>query len=49
MARRSGARAAERRLIHILVCGDPDRNRLMVLWGGYVSPVTKKMTFAATA
>jgi hypothetical protein len=30
-------------VINIVVCGDPDRNRLMVLWGGYVSPVTKKM------
>jgi hypothetical protein len=30
-------------VINIVVCGDPDRNRLMVLWGGYVSPVTKKL------
>lgn len=30
-------------VINIVVCGDPDRNRIMVLWGGYVSPVTKKM------
>ncbi len=30
-------------VIEIVVCGDPDRNRLMVLWGGYVSPVTKKI------
>ena len=30
-------------VIHIVVCGDPDRNRLMVLWGGYVSPVTRKI------
>jgi hypothetical protein len=29
-------------LIHIVVCGDPHRNRAMVLWGGYVNPVTKK-------
>jgi hypothetical protein len=34
-------------MIHIMVCGDPHRNRLMVLWGGYVNPVTKKMTFPA--
>jgi hypothetical protein len=27
------------------VCGDPNRNRVMVLWGGYVNPVTRKMTF----
>jgi hypothetical protein len=30
-------------VINIVVCGDPDRNRLMVLWGGYISPVTKKV------
>ena len=30
-------------VINIVVCGDPDRNRVMVLWGGYVSPVTKKI------
>ena len=29
--------------IHIVVCGDPNRNRVMVLWGGYVNPVTKKI------
>jgi len=28
-------------VINIVVCGDPDRNRVMVLWGGYVSPVTR--------
>jgi hypothetical protein len=33
-------------VIDIVVCGDPNRNRVMVLWGGYISPVTKKMTFA---
>ena len=30
-------------VINIVVCGDPDRNRLMVLWGGYISPVVKKI------
>jgi hypothetical protein len=30
-------------VINIVVCGDPDRNRAMVLWGGYVSPVTKRI------
>jgi hypothetical protein len=30
-------------VINIVVCGDPNRNRVMVLWGGYVSPVTRKM------
>jgi hypothetical protein len=29
--------------INIVVCGDPHRNRVMVLWGGYVSPVTRKV------
>ena len=29
-------------VINIVVCGDPNRNRVMVLWGGYVSPVTKR-------
>jgi hypothetical protein len=29
-------------VINIVVCGDPHRNRVMVLWGGYVNPVTKK-------
>jgi hypothetical protein len=29
--------------INIVVCGDPHRNRAMVLWGGYVNPVTRKM------
>lgn len=29
-------------VINIVVCGDPHRNRAMVLWGGYVNPVTKK-------
>jgi len=29
--------------INIVVCGDPHRNRVMVLWGGYVNPVTKKV------
>jgi len=30
-------------VINIVVCGDPHRNRVMVLWGGYVSPVTRKV------
>jgi hypothetical protein len=30
-------------VINIVVCGDSDRNRVMVLWGGYVSPATKKI------
>lgn len=34
-------------VINIVVCGDPDRNRVMVLWGGYVSPVTRKIDLGA--
>ena len=34
-------------VVNIVVCGDPHRNRVMVLWGGYVSPVTKRMSFPA--
>jgi hypothetical protein len=30
-------------LLHIVVCGDPDRNRIMTLWSGYVQPVTKSV------
>jgi hypothetical protein len=30
-------------VLHIVVCGDPDRNRIMTLWSGYVQPVTKKI------
>lgn len=30
-------------VINIVVCGDPHRNRVMVLWGGYVNPVTRKI------
>jgi hypothetical protein len=33
-------------VINIVVCGDPHRNRVMVLWGGYVNPVTRRMEFA---
>jgi hypothetical protein len=32
-------------VINLVVCGDPHRNRVMVLWGGYVNPVTKKVQF----
>jgi hypothetical protein len=32
-------------VLHIVACGDPHRNRVMVLWGGYVNPVTKKAQF----
>jgi hypothetical protein len=30
-------------VLHIVVCGDPDRNRIMTLWSGYVQAVTKKI------
>ena len=30
-------------ILHIVVCGDPDRNRIMTLWSGYVQPVTRKI------
>jgi hypothetical protein len=30
-------------ILHIVVCGDPNRNRLMVLWTGYIQPVTKEV------
>ena len=30
-------------VIDIVVCGDPHRNRVMVLWGGYINPVTRKV------
>ena len=28
-------------LLHIIVCGDPNRNRVMVLEGGHTRPTTK--------
>jgi hypothetical protein len=28
-------------IVHIVVCGDPNRNRVMTLWSGYVQPVTQ--------
>jgi hypothetical protein len=34
-------------VIHIAVCGDPDRNRLMTLWGGYVNPTTRELQLPA--
>lgn len=34
--------------LHIVVCGDPDRNRIMTLWSGYVQPVTKKVNVPGT-
>jgi hypothetical protein len=32
-------------ILHVVVCGDPDRNRIMTLWSGYVQPVTKEVDF----
>jgi hypothetical protein len=28
-------------IVHMVVCGDPNRNRVMTLWSGYVQPVTQ--------
>jgi hypothetical protein len=28
-------------MLHIVVCGDPNRNRLMTLEGGHADPTTK--------
>lgn len=30
-------------IVHIFVCGDPGRNRVMTFWSGYIQPVTKKI------
>lgn len=30
-------------MVHVIVCGDPDRNRLMVLEGGHTEPTTKEI------
>jgi hypothetical protein len=30
-------------VLQLVVCGDPDRNRIMTLWSGYVQPVTRKI------
>jgi hypothetical protein len=30
-------------ILHIVVCGDPNRNRVMVLEGGHTLPTTKKI------
>jgi len=30
-------------IVHIAVCGDPGRNRIMTLWGGYVQPTTREV------
>ena len=30
-------------IVHIVVCGDPSRNRMMTLWSGYVQPTTKEI------
>jgi hypothetical protein len=34
-------------MLHIVVCGDPNRNRLMVLEGGHTEPTTKEIVFPA--
>lgn len=30
-------------VVHIVVCGDPGRNRVMTLWSGYCQPSTKEI------
>lgn len=30
-------------IVHIFVCGDPGRNRVMTFWSGYIQPVTKEI------
>ena len=32
-------------ILHIIVCGDPNRNRLMVMEGGHTTPTTKAVVF----
>lgn len=32
-------------IVHIVVCGDPNRNRLMVLEGGHTVPTTKEIRY----
>ena len=34
-------------VLHIVVCGDPNRNRLMVLEGGHTRPTTKEIVLPA--
>lgn len=34
-------------IVHIVVCGDPNRNRIMTLWSGYVQPVTQTIMVPA--
>jgi hypothetical protein len=34
-------------VVHIVVCGDPGRNRIMTLWSGYVQPVSRRIELPA--
>jgi len=34
-------------VVHIIVCGDPGRNRIMTLWSGYVEPAIKEVKLPA--
>ncbi|MNC98353.1 hypothetical protein D3C83_162850 [compost metagenome] len=36
-------------ILHIVVCGDPHRNRVMVLEGGHTQPTTRKIARPANA
>ena len=33
-------------VVHILVCGDPHRNRVMVMEGGHAQPTTRRVRAA---
>jgi len=33
-------------IVHIVVCGDANRNRIMVLEGGHTRPTTKEIRFS---
>jgi hypothetical protein len=35
-------------LLHIIVCGDPNRNRVMVMEGGHTQPTTKRVHLPAS-
>jgi hypothetical protein len=36
-------------ILHIVVCGDPHRNRVMVLEGGHTQPTTRKIAWPPNA
>jgi hypothetical protein len=34
-------------IVHIIVCGDPHRNRIMVMEGGHTQPTTRRVELPA--